>query len=136
MLLLTNTFTGLKLRPIKNFYPLFFLLNKNKVTEILKKILDLLYHNLVVWHWIGTGNLKSKFSNKGRMSHVVASCVCRKNMFYNQTFLKGLSTIISLTFSIASVILALLKAFIAISLSSLRVLYRSTIHFACSGLIV
>ena len=58
-------------------------------------------------------------------------------MFYNQTSLKGFSTFstISLAFSIASVIPALLKPFIAISLSSLRVLHRSTIHFACSGLI-
>ena len=71
------------------------------------------------------------------MSHVVASYVCRKNMFYNQTSLKGFSTFstISLTFSIVSVIPSLLKSFIAISLSSLRVLYRSTIHFACSDLI-
>ena len=37
---------------------------------------------------------------------------------------------ISLAFSIASVIPAFLKPFIAISLSTLRVLYRSTIHFA------
>ena len=67
------------------------------------------------------------------MSHVVASHVCRKNMFYNQTSLKGFSTFsnISLAFSIVS----LLKPFAAISLSSLRVLCRSTIHFACSGLI-
>ena len=71
------------------------------------------------------------------MSHVVASYVCRKNMFYNQTSLKGFSifSTITLAFSIASVIPALLKPLIAISLSSLRVLYRSTIHFACSGLI-
>ena len=42
---------------------------------------------------------------------------------------------ISLAFSRASVIPALLKPFIAITLSTLRVLYRSKIHFACSGLI-
>ena len=71
------------------------------------------------------------------MSHVVISYVCRKNMFYNQTSLRGFSTFstISLAFSIASVIPALLKTFIVISLSPLRVLHRSTIHFACSGLI-
>ena len=71
------------------------------------------------------------------MGHVVASYVCRKNMFYTETSLKGFSTFstISLAFSIASVIPAFLKPFIAISLSSLRVLYRSTIHFACSHLI-
>ena len=71
------------------------------------------------------------------MSHVVASYVCRKNIFYNQTSLKGFSTFstIFLAFSIASVIPTLLKLFIVIFLSSLRVLYRSTIHFACSGLI-
>ena len=71
------------------------------------------------------------------MNHVVTSYVCRKNMFYNQTSLKDFSTFsaIFLAFSIASVIPALLKPFIAISLPSLRVLYRSTIHFACSGLI-
>ena len=40
-----------------------------------------------------------------------------------------------MAFSIASIIPALLKPFIAISFSSLRVLYRSTIHFACGGLI-
>ena len=71
------------------------------------------------------------------MSRVVASYVCRKNMFYSQTSLKGFSAFstISLAFSIASVIPPLLKPFIVISLSSLRVLYRSTIHFACSGLV-
>ena len=42
---------------------------------------------------------------------------------------------LSMAFSIASVIPALLKSFIAISLSSLRVLYRSTIHCACGSLI-
>ena len=58
-------------------------------------------------------------------------------MFYNQTSLKGFSTFstISLAFSIVSIIPALLKPFIAISFSSLRVLYRSTIHFACGGFI-
>ena len=71
------------------------------------------------------------------MSHVVASYFCRKNMFYNQTSLKRFSTLsaISLALSIISVIPALLKPFIAIPLSSLRVLYSSTIHFACIGLI-
>ena len=72
------------------------------------------------------------------MSHVVASCVCRKNMFYNQTSLKEFSNFstISLTFSIASVIPALLKLFIVTSLSSLRLLYRWTINFTCNGLII
>ena len=57
-------------------------------------------------------------------------------MFYNQTSLKGFSTFstISLALSIDSVIPAPLKPFIAISLSPLRVLYRSTIHFACRDL--
>ena len=31
---------------ISYFYQLFFLLNKNQITEILKKLSDLLYHNL------------------------------------------------------------------------------------------
>ena len=54
------------------------------------------------------------------MSHVVASYVCRKNMFYNRTPWKGFSifSTISLAFSIASVIPALLKPFNTISLSS------------------
>ena len=44
------------------------------------------------------------------MSHV-ASYICRKNIFYNQTSLKGFSAFstISLAFSIALVIPALLK---------------------------
>ena len=55
--------------------------------------------------------------------------------FYNvlqSNFFGRFSTFftISLAFSIASVIPAFLKPFIAISLSTLRVLYRSTIHFA------
>ena len=33
----TNNFPRLKLTPTKNFYPLFFLLNKTQITEILKK---------------------------------------------------------------------------------------------------
>ena len=51
-----------------------------------------------------------------------------KNMFYNETSLKGSSTFssVSLAFSIASVIPALLKRFIAISMSSLTL----TIHLA------
>ena len=63
--------------------------------------------------------------------------VCRKNMFYNQTSLKGFSTFstIFLAFSIALVILALLKPFIVVSLSSLRVIYRSITYFAYNGLI-
>ena len=70
------------------------------------------------------------------MCHVAASYVRRKNMFYNQTSLKGFSTFstIYLAFSIAPVIPALLKPLIVICLSSLEVLYRTTIHFACSGL--
>ena len=53
-------------------------------------------------------------------------------MFCNQTSLKGFSTFstISLAFSIALVIPALLKPFTDISLSSGRVLCRSTIHIA------
>ena len=44
----TNNFTRLKLTPTKNFYQLFFLLNKNQITEILKqKLSDLLFLNLV-----------------------------------------------------------------------------------------
>ena len=58
------------------------------------------------------------------MSHAITSYACRKNMFYNQTSLNGFSTV-SLAFSAASVIPALLKPFIAISLPSLRV---STSH--------
>ena len=38
---------------IKNFYQLFFLLNKNQITEILS---DLLYHNLVERRWIEKGS--------------------------------------------------------------------------------
>ena len=40
-----NIFPRLKLAPTKSFYHLFFLLNKNQVTKILKKISDLLYHS-------------------------------------------------------------------------------------------
>ena len=57
------------------------------------------------------------------MSHAITSYVCRKNMFY-KTSLNGFSTV-SLAFSTASVIPALLKPFIAISWPSLRV---STSH--------
>ena len=66
------------------------------------------------------------------MSPIVASYICRKNLLYNQTSLKEFPTIstISLKFSIASIIPALLKPFITISLSSLRVLYILRIHFA------
>ena len=71
------------------------------------------------------------------MSPAITSYVCRKNRFYNQTSLKVFSTFstIFLAFSIASVIPALLKPFIAISFSSLRMLHRSVMHSACSGLI-
>ena len=41
----TNIFPRLKLAPTKSFYQLFFLLNKNQVTKILKNISDLLYHS-------------------------------------------------------------------------------------------
>ena len=82
-------------------------------------------------------NSPEKNHSARKMSHVVTSYVCRKNMFYKQTSLKGFSTFPtkSLAFSVASVIRALLKPFFAISLSSLRVLYRSAIHFISDGLI-
>ena len=35
----TNNFTRLKLTPTENFYQLFFFLNKNQITEILKKMI-------------------------------------------------------------------------------------------------
>ena len=37
----------------QNFLSVIFLLNKNQITEILKKLPDLLYHNLVEWRWVG-----------------------------------------------------------------------------------
>ena len=43
----TNNYTRLKLTLTKTFYQLFFLLNKNQIMETLKKLSDLLYHNLV-----------------------------------------------------------------------------------------
>ena len=52
----TNNFTRLKLFSTKNFYQLFFFLNKNQITEILKKLSDLLYHNLIEWRWVGKGS--------------------------------------------------------------------------------
>ena len=51
-----NNFTRLKLIPIKNFYQLFFLLDKKQMTEILKKLSDLLYHNLVERRSAGKGS--------------------------------------------------------------------------------
>ena len=44
---MTNKFTQLKLTPTKNFYLLFFLLNKNQKRKFKKKLSDLLYYNLV-----------------------------------------------------------------------------------------
>ena len=87
---------------------------------------------MVEWRWVGKGGSKKwKLKKKRKMSYVVASYVCSKNMFYIQTSLKGLSTFsaISLALLIASIIPVLLKRLIAISLSSFRVLYRSVIHF-------
>ena len=52
----TNNFNRLKLAPTTNFYQLFFLLNKNQITEILTKLSGLLYHNLVEWRWVGKGS--------------------------------------------------------------------------------
>ena len=124
----TNNFTRPKLTANKNFYQLFFLLNKNQITEFLN-----LYDNLVKRRWVGRGSLKRK------EKWVVSSLymLVEKNMFYNQASLKRFSTFstMSLAFSITSVIPAFLKPFIAISFSSLRVLYRLTIYFACSYLI-
>ena len=54
----TNNFTQLKLTPTKNFYHLVFLLYENQITEILKRLSDLLYHNLVEWSWVGKGSQK------------------------------------------------------------------------------
>ena len=42
----TNNFTRIKLTPAKNFYQIFFLLNKNQITEILKKLSDLF---TIIW---------------------------------------------------------------------------------------
>ena len=52
----TNNFTRLKLTTTKNFYQLFFFLNKNQITEILKRLSDLLYNNLIEWRWVGKGS--------------------------------------------------------------------------------
>ena len=57
-----NNFTRLKLTPSKNFYQLYFLLNKNQIPEISKKLSNLLYHNLVEWPWVGKGSKKGKFT--------------------------------------------------------------------------
>ena len=58
----TNYFTRLKLTPTKNFYQLFFLLNKNQTMGILKKLSDLLYHNVAKWRWVGRVVKKEKFT--------------------------------------------------------------------------
>ena len=55
-LVVTNIFPRLKLTPTKNLYQLLFLLYKNQITEILKKLSDLLYHNLVERRWVGKGS--------------------------------------------------------------------------------
>ena len=50
----TNNFTRPKLTATKKFYQLFFLLNKNQITEILKKKLsDLLHDNMIERRWVG-----------------------------------------------------------------------------------
>ena len=87
---------------------------------------------MVEWRWVGKGGSKKwKLKKKKKMSYVVASYVCSKNLFYIQTSLKGFSTFsaISLALLIASIIPVLLKRLIVISLSSFRVLYRLIIHF-------
>ena len=54
---LTNNFARLKLTPTKNFYQPFFLVNKKQMTEILKKLSDLSYHNLLERRrWVGKGS--------------------------------------------------------------------------------
>ena len=57
-LVVINIFPRLKLTPTKNFRQLFFLLNKIQITEILKELSDLLYHNLVEWRWVVKGSYK------------------------------------------------------------------------------
>ena len=52
----TYNYTRLKLTPIKIFYQLFFLLKKNQITEILKKLSYLLCHILVEWRWVEKGS--------------------------------------------------------------------------------
>ena len=49
----TNNVILLKLTPTKNFYHFFFLLNKNQITGILKKLSDLFYIELL---WVGKGS--------------------------------------------------------------------------------
>ena len=60
----TNNFTGLKLKTTKSFYQLVFLLNKNKITKILKKLSDLLYHNLVERSGVGLTTKKAVMKKK------------------------------------------------------------------------
>ena len=55
---LTSNFTQLQLTPTKNFYQFFFLLNKNQITKILRKLWHLLYHNPVERRWVGKGSKK------------------------------------------------------------------------------
>ena len=52
----TNNLTQLKLTLIENFYELLFVLNKNQITETLKKLSYLLCRNLVEYRWVGKGS--------------------------------------------------------------------------------
>ena len=126
----TNNFTRLKLTPTKNFYQLFFLLNKDQIMEILKKNYQI-YYTIIWLSGVGWGRVvkKGKFKMKRKMSHVVASCLKKKHVLQSNFLERVLNF-----FYHNTVIPAPLKPFIAISLSPLRVLYRSTIHFACRDL--
>ena len=60
-LVVTNILSDQYFYPTKisvdqKFYQLFFLLNKNQIQEILKKLSDLLYHILAEWRWAGKGS--------------------------------------------------------------------------------
>ena len=94
-----NNFTRLKLTLTKNIYQLFFLLNKNQITEILKK--NQIYYTIIWLSGVDWWRVvkKGKFKKKRKMIHVVASDVCWKNMFYNQTSLKWCSAFSTISFS-------------------------------------
>ena len=59
----TNNFTRLKLTATKNFYRLFFLLNKNHITEIFKKNYQI-YYTIIWLSGVGYGRVvkKGKFT--------------------------------------------------------------------------
>ena len=133
----TINFTRLKLLPTKNFDQLFFLLNKNQVTDILKKYQ--IFYTIIWLSGVRQGRVvrKEKFKKK-RKNESCRRFICLQKKYVLQS--NFLERVLNFFYHVSGILNSFSnpctsETIYCHSLSSLRVLYRSTIQFAFSCLI-